>query len=84
MAKKTADAVFFAGSKGSEGSEGSEGFGIACGDEYIASVTIFTLVSQVLHDEEEKPPSFGRGVSPQATEDSRPFKERPRPFQGLI
>jgi hypothetical protein len=58
MAKKTADAVFFAGSKGSEGSEGC---GIACGDEYIASVTIFTLVSQVLHDEEEKPPSFGRG-----------------------
>ena len=61
MAKKTASAVFFAGSKGSKGSEGSEGCGIACGDEYIASVTRLAFVSPVLHDREPESPSFGRG-----------------------
>ena len=32
-------------------------------------VTEFTLVSQMLHGEEPEPPSTGRGVAPQATED---------------
>ena len=34
--------------------------GIAFGDEYEVSVTVFPLVSPVLHDEEQKPPSLGR------------------------
>ena len=50
----------------------AEGCGIAAfgGDEYIVSVTGFTLVSPMLHDEETKPPSPGRGA-PQATEEQR-------------
>ena len=31
------------------------------GDEYKVSVTRLPFVSKVLHDEEQKPPSFGRG-----------------------
>jgi len=38
----------------------------------------FALVSPLLHDEELKPPSTGRGA-PKATEDSRLFAEKPRP-----
>ena len=38
-----------------------EGCGIAFGDEYIVSITEFSYVSQLLHDEEPKPPSTGRG-----------------------
>ena len=34
------------------------------GDEYKVSVTRLPFVSKVLHDEEQKPPSFGRGVAP--------------------
>ena len=39
------------GSEGSKGSEGSEGGGIAFGDEYKDSVTGFTFLSPLLHDE---------------------------------
>ena len=40
----------------------AEGCGIAAfgGDEYIVSVTGFTLVATMLHDEEPEPPSSGR------------------------
>ena len=57
------------GSEGSKGSQGSKGGGIAFGDEYKVSVTGFTLVATILHDEEPKPPSSGRRWRRQATED---------------
>ena len=46
-----------------DGGFAAEGCGIAAfgGDEYIVSVTGFALVSPVLHDVEQKPPSLGRG-----------------------
>lgn len=44
-----------------------------------ACVTGLPLMSPVLHYVVPQPPSFGRGLSPEATEDSRPFKERLRP-----
>ena len=47
-------------------------------------VTSFTFVSPLLHDKVPEPPSSGRGWRRQATEDSRPFAERPRPRRGLI
>ncbi len=43
------------------GFRGFRGEGIAFGDEYIVSVTGFPLVSPQLHDEEQEPPSTGRG-----------------------
>ena len=41
----------------------AEGCGIAAfgGDDYIVSATGFTIVSLLLHDEVQKPPSPGRG-----------------------
>ena len=39
------------------------------GNEYEDSVTGFTLVTPVVHADEPEPPSLGRGVAPQATED---------------
>ena len=42
------------------GFRGFRGEGIAFGDEYEVSVKVFALVSTVLHDEEQKPPSLGR------------------------
>ena len=47
------------------------------GDEYKVSVTGFAFVSQLLHDEETKPP-FPRkgGVAPKATEDRGVVEER--------
>ena len=44
-----------------KGFRGFRGEGIAFGDEYIVSVTGLPFVSPVLHDEEQKPPSTGRG-----------------------
>ena len=44
-----------------KGFRGFRGEGIAFGDEYIVSVTGLAFVSPLLHDEEQKPPSLGRG-----------------------
>ena len=61
----------------------AEGCGIAAfgGDEYIASVTGFTLVATMLHDEEPELPSSGRGVAPEAREDRDVVEERVQKVQ---
>ena len=79
------------GSEGSKGSKGSEGVVLPDGNEYEDSVTGFTLVTPVVHADEPEPPSLGRGVAPQATEDRsvRSFQNlsdlssglRPAPFR---
>ncbi len=48
------------GFRGFKRFKGFRGEGIAYGDEYEASVTGFASASQVVHDEEQKPPSLGR------------------------